>query len=66
MKVAMTSSSAGAKGAGWDGGATPAFFLGVLQHVDQHLGRVQIGCSRFVDQLCHGRLTLSELALLAV
>jgi hypothetical protein len=26
MKVAMTSSSAGAKGAGWDGSATPAFF----------------------------------------
>jgi hypothetical protein len=41
-------------------------FLGVLQRVDQHLGRAQIGTGRFVDQLGGDRLALGDLAAFAV
>ena len=40
--------------------------LGLLQHVDQHLGRAQIGAGRFVDQLRDDRLALGDLAPLSV
>jgi hypothetical protein len=32
------------------------------QHVDQHLGRAQIGRHRFVDELVDDRVALSDLA----
>ena len=41
-------------------------FLSVLQRVDQHLGRAQIGTGRFVDQLLGDRLALGDLPPLAV
>ena len=34
----------------------------LLQHVDQHLGRTQIGADRFFDQLSDDRLLLGDLA----
>jgi hypothetical protein len=36
--------------------------LGILQYVDQHLGRAQIGAGRFVDQLSDDRLALGDLS----
>jgi hypothetical protein len=40
--------------------------LDVLHHVDQHLGRAQIGAGGFVDQLSDDRLALGDLAALSV
>jgi hypothetical protein len=36
--------------------------LDVFHHVDQHLGRAQIGSGRFVDHLRDDRLALGDLA----
>ena len=40
--------------------------LDVLQHVDQQLGRAQIGAGRFADQLSDDRLALGDLSALSV
>jgi len=40
--------------------------LDLFHHVDQHLGGAQIGARRLVDHLLDDRLTLGDLAALAV
>jgi hypothetical protein len=40
--------------------------LDVLDHVEQHLGRPQIGDGGFVDQLMDDRLALGDLAAFSV
>jgi hypothetical protein len=40
--------------------------LDVLDHVEQHLGRLQIGGGGFVDQLMDDRLALGDLATFSV
>jgi hypothetical protein len=43
-------------------GNAAGFVLDVFHHVDQHLGRAQIGTRRFVDHLRHDRFALGDLA----
>jgi len=52
-------------GLGWRRGDA-GLLLGVFDHVEQHLGRAQIGRSRFVDQLMDNRFALGDLAPLPV
>ena len=54
-----TTSSASWRGSG---GGVAGLVLDVFHHVDQHLGRAQIGTRRFVDHLRDDRLALGDLA----
>ena len=57
-RFSTTSSSAGVSGKRLRRRA--GAFFDVLQHVDQHLGRAQIGAGRFVDQLRDHRLAFGH------